>query len=327
MKAIAQTRYGPPDALELREVDRPSVGDDDVLVRVEAASVNPYDLHYLRGLPYIVRAGGARAGFGVRGPKSGIRGRDLAGVVEAVGTRVTHVRPGDEVFGVAHGTFAGFVCAREGELAPKPGNLTFVEAAAMPVAATTALRAIRDHGQVQPGQRVLINGAAGGVGTFAVQIAKAFGAETTGVCSTPNLEMVRSIGADHVIDYTADDFTRGPIRYDLILDLVGNHPVVACRRALTPEGSLLLSFGGSNTWFGPFGQILAALVLSRFGDQRLLAFTARGTREDLLVLKDLAESGKVRPVIDRTYPLSECPKAVRYLETGHARGKVVVVAA
>jgi NADPH:quinone reductase-like Zn-dependent oxidoreductase len=325
MKAIAQDRYGAPDALELREVDKPVIGEHDVLVRVQAASANPYDLHFMRGLPYIVR-GAASAGFGIRGPKLPIRGRDLAGQVEAVGTLVTHLRPGDEVYGVGQGTFARYACASESELAPKPANLTFAQAAAMPVAAVTALRALRDHGQVQPGQTVLINGAAGGVGTFAVQIAKAFGAVVTGVCSTRNVEMVRSIGADHVIDYTAEDFTRGSNRYDLILDLVGNHSVSACRRALQPNGMLLLSHGGRSRWFGPFGQILRAVVVSRFVSQKLLAFTAHVTKEDLVVLKELAEGGKVTPVIDRTYPLSEGPDAIRYLETGHARGKVVITA-
>jgi NADPH:quinone reductase-like Zn-dependent oxidoreductase len=324
MKAIAQDRYGGPDALELREVDRPVVGDDDVLVSVLAASANPYDLHFMRGLPYIVRGVGSRAGFGLRGPKLSVRGRDLAGLVEAVGTRVTRLRPGDEVYGVGQGTFAGYACASETGLAPRPANLTFAQAAAMPVAAVTALRAMRDHGRVQPGQTVLINGAAGGVGTFAVQIAKAFGADVTGVCSTRNVELVRSIGADHVIDYTADDFTRGPTRYDLILDLVGNHSVSDCRRALGPTGMLLLSHGGRSSWIGPMGQILRALVMSRFTSQKLLAFTAHVTKEDLVVLTGLVEDGKVTPVIDRTYPLSESPDALRYLEAGHARGKVVI---
>jgi NADPH:quinone reductase-like Zn-dependent oxidoreductase len=324
MQAIAQDRYGAPDALEIREVDRPIVGDDDVLVRVQAASANPYDLHFMRGLPYIVRVAGSRAGFGLRGPKPCIRGRDLAGQVEAVGKRVTDLRPGDEVYGVGQGTFAGYARASESELAPKPANLTFVQAAAMPVAAVTALRAIRDCGRVQPGQTVLINGAAGGVGTFAVQIAKASGANVTGVCSTRNADMVRSIGADQVIDYTAQDFTRGPNRYDLILDLVGNHSVSACRRALEPRGMLLLSHGGRSSWIGPMGQILRALVMSRFVSQKLLAFTAHVTKEDLVALKELAEGGKVTPVIDRTYPLSESADGIRYLEAGHARGKVVI---
>ncbi len=325
MKAIAQDRYGAADALELREVDRPVVGEHDVLVRVEAASANPYDLHFMRGLPYIVRGAGS-AGFGIRGPKLPIRGRDLAGQVEAVGALVTSLRPGDDVYGVGRGTFAGYACASEREVAPKPANLTFAQAAAMPVAATTALRALRDHGRVQPGQAVLINGAAGGVGTFAVQIAKAFGAETTGVCSTRNVEMVRSIGADRVVDYTAEDFTRGSIRYDLILDLVGNHSVSDCRRALEPNGTLLLSHGGRSAWFGPFGQILRALVLSRFGSQKLFAFTAHVTTENLVALTELVQGGKVTPVIDRTYPLDESPDAMRYLEGGHARGKVVITA-
>jgi NADPH:quinone reductase-like Zn-dependent oxidoreductase len=324
MKAIAQDRYGAPDALELRDVDRPAVGDRDVLVRVHAASANPYDLHFMRGLPYIVRVAGSRAGFGLRGPKLHIRGRDLAGVVEAVGTLVTERRPGDEVYGVGLGTLAGCACASEGELAPKPANLTFVQAAAMPVAAVTALRALRDYGRIRPGQTVLINGAAGGVGTFAVQIAKSFGANTTGVCSARNTDMVRSIGADHVIEYTAEDFTRGPNRYDLILDLVGNHSVSDCRRALEPQGMLLLSHGGRSNWTGPIGQIFSALLASRFTSQKLLAFTAHVTKEDLVVLKELAEGGKVTPVIDRTYPLSESPDALRYLEAGHARGKIVI---
>jgi len=326
MKAIAQERYGAPDALELREVDMPVVGEHGVLVRVQAASANPYDLHYMRGLPYIVRGVGSRAGFGLRGPKLRIRDRDLAGQVEAVGKLVTQFRPGDEVYGVGEGTFAGYARASEGELAPKPAGLSFVQAATMPVAAVIALLALRDHGRIRPGQKVLINGAAGGVGTFAVQIAKAFGADTTGVCSTRNVEMVRSIGADHVIDYTAEDFTQGLNRYDLILDLVGNHSLSDCRRALEPRGMLLLSHGGSSRWFGPMGQILRALVASRFTSQKLLTFTAFVTTEDLVALKELAESGKVTPVIDRTYPLGECPDAIRYLEGGHARGKVVITA-
>jgi NADPH:quinone reductase-like Zn-dependent oxidoreductase len=324
MKAIAQDGYGAPDVLELRELDKPIVGDDDVLVRVHAASVNPYDLHFMRGLPYIVRGIASRAGFGLRGPRLSVRGRDLAGQVEAVGGHVTHFRPGDEVYGVGHGTFAEYLRASEGELALKPANLTLVQAAAMPVAAVTALHAMRNHGQVQPGQAVLINGAAGGVGTFAVQIAKAFGANVTGVCSTRNVEMVRSIGADHVIDYTAEDFTRGSKRYDLILDLVGNHSVSGSRRALEATGMLLLSHGGRSNWIGPVGQILGAVVMSRFASQKMLAFTARVTSDDLVALKELAEDGKVTPVIDRTYPLSEGPEAIRYLETGHARGKVVI---
>ena len=324
MQAIAQDRYGPPEALELREVDRPVVGDDDVLVRVQAASANPYDLHFMRGLPYIVRGVASGAGFGLRGPRLSVRGRDLAGVVDAVGSHVTYLRPGDEVYGVGLGTFAGYALASEGELAPKPATLTFEQAAAMPIAATTALKAIRDHGQVKPGTRVLVNGAAGGVGTFAVQIAKAFGGDVTGVCSTRNVEMVRSIGADHVVDYTTGDFTRGSSRYDLILDLVGNHSVSACRRALEAHGKLLLSSGGRSNWVGPMGQILGASVVSRFASQKLFAFTAHVTTEDLLALKNVAESGKVTPVIDRTYPLSEGPDAMRYLEAGHARGKVVI---
>ena len=323
MKAVAQDGYGAPDALEIREVDRPVVGDDDVLIRVHAASVNPRDLHFMRGDPYIVRGVGSRAGFGLRGPRRSTRGRDLAGQVEAVGRNVTQFHPGDEVYGVGLGTFAGYALASEGGLAPKPANLTFVQAAAMPVAALTALQALRDHGRIQPGQTVLVNGAAGGVGTFAVQIAKAFGADVTGVCSTRNVEMVRSIGAHHVIDYTAEDFTRGSKRYDLILDLVGNHSVSDSRRALEPNGMLLIC-GGSGRWFGPVGPILRAAVMSKFVSQKLRAFTARATSDDLVALAELVEDGKVTPVIDRTYPLSEGPDAIRHLETGHARGKVVI---
>jgi NADPH:quinone reductase-like Zn-dependent oxidoreductase len=274
----------------------------------------------------MVRGLASRAGFGLRGPRIAVRGRDLAGVVEAVGANVTLVRPGDDVYGVGIGTFAGYALCSERELAPRPRSLTFEQAAAMPVAATTALRAMRDLGRVGPGTRVLVNGAAGGVGTFAVQIANALGAETTGVCSTRNVELVRSIGADHVIDYTADDFTRGQARYDVILDLVGNHAPSACRRVLAPDGMLLLSFGGSSAWFGPMTQIMAATVLSRRGPQTLRSFTAHVTRDDLLGLTALVEAGKVAPVIDRTYPLDEGREAMAYLETGHARGKVVLTA-
>jgi NADPH:quinone reductase-like Zn-dependent oxidoreductase len=326
MKAIAQDRYGAPDTLELREVERPPVGADDVLVRVHAASANPYDLHFMRGLPYMVRGLASRAGFGLRGPRIAVRGRDVAGVVEVVGASVTLVRTGDDVYGVGIGTFAGYALSSERELAPRPRSLTFEQAAAMPVAATTALRAMRDLGRVGPGTRVLVNGAAGGVGTFAVQTATALGGETTGVCSPRNVELVRSIGADHVIDYTADDFTRGQARYDLILDLVGNHSPSACRRVLAPDGMLLLSFGGSSTWFGPAAQIMAATVLSRRGPQTLRSFTAHVTRDDLLALAELVEAGKVAPVIDRTYPLEGARDAMAYLETGHARGKVVLTA-
>lgn len=326
MKAIAQDRYGAPDALELREVERPPVGDDDVLVRVCAASANPYDLHFMRGTPYMVRVVASRAGFGFRGPRIHVRGRDLAGQVEAVGRNVTQLRVGDEVYGAGIGTFAGFALASEHELAPKPRNLSFEQAAAMPVAATTALRAMRDLAKVGPGTRVLVNGAAGGVGTFAVQIARAAGAETTGVCSTRNIELVRSIGADHVIDYTAHDFTLGEGRYDVILDLVGNHAPADCGRVLASPGMLLLSFGGSSAWFGPMAQIVQATIRSRSGSRTMRSFTAHVTRDDLLALADLAEAGAITPVIDRTYPLAEGREAMTYLEAGHARGKVVLTA-
>ena len=326
MKAVAQDRYGAPETLDIREVERPAVDDDDVLVRVHAASANPYDLHFMRGLPYMVRVVASGAGFGFRGPRIHVRGRDLAGTVEAVGRNVTQVSAGDDVYGVGVGTFAGYALASERGLAPKPRNLTFEQAAAMPVAATTALRAMRHLGKVGPGTRVLVNGAAGGVGTFAVQVARAAGAETTGVCSTRNVALVRSIGADHAIDYTTEDFTLGEARYDVILDLVGNHSPSDCGRALAPAGTLLLSYGGSSTWFGPLRQILQATLLTRSGSRTMRSFTAHVTREDLLALAELAEGGSVTPVIDRTYSLDEGREAMAYLEAGHARGKVVLTA-
>lgn len=319
MKAICQYRYGSPDVLELRDVDKPVVGDDDVLVRVSAASVNPLDWHLMRGLPYLVRMM-----FGLRRPKSSRPGVDVAGRVEAVGANVTGLRAGDEVFGGCDGAFAEYVCGKEKNLVRKPAGLTFEEAAAVPIAGCTALQALRDVGKVQPGQTVLINGAAGGVGTFAVQIARAFGAVVTGVCSTGNLDMVRSIGADKVIDYTVEDFTRGGRRYDLIVDLVGNRTMSDLRRALTPRGTAILAGGGGGRLLGPMAQMLGARILSRFVGQRMVMFLAKINGKDLLVLAELVEAGKVRPVIDRTYPLAETADAIRYLEARHARGKVVV---
>lgn len=322
MKAIVQDRYGSPGVLELREVDKPVVADDEVLVRVHAASVNARDWHIMRGDPYL-----ARLVFGFGGPRTKIRGSDFAGRVEAVGRNVKRFRPGDDVFGEADGAFAEYVCAPENVLEPKPAELSFEQAAAVPLAGNTALMGLRDLGGVQPGQRVLVNGASGGVGIFAVQIAKAFGAEVTGVCSTRNLELVRSTGADHVIDYTVEDFTRNGRRYDVVFDLVGNRSLTECRRALTPAGRLVLSGGGvseGGSLIGPMGLILKGQVMSRFVRHRLLVLTATPSTENLAALRELAEAGKLAPVIDRTYPLSEVPEAIGYLEVEHARAKVVI---
>ena len=314
MKAIVYHEYGSPDVLELKDIDKPMVNDDSVLVRVRAASVNAYDWHMVRGLPYVVRMS-----EGLRKPKRSVTGVDMAGHVEAVGKNVTQFRPGDEVFGERGGAFAEYVCARENNFVLKPANLTFEQAAAVPMAGYTALQGLRDKGQIQPGHRVLINGAAGGVGTFAVQIAKSFGAEVTGVCSTRNVDMVRSIGADHVVDYTREDFTRSGERYDLILDAVDNRSLSACRRALGPNGILVLVGAPEGRWVAPLARFLIPQLLSRFVSQKLVSLLATRSKEDLVVLKELIEAGKVTPVIDRRYPLSEVPDAIRYLETGHAQ--------
>ncbi|HEX7144125.1 MAG TPA: NAD(P)-dependent alcohol dehydrogenase [Gaiellaceae bacterium] len=321
MKAIVYHEYGSPDVLELREIDKPVVEDDEVLVRVRAASANPADWHFMRGQPYIMRPQS-----GLRKPRNSVLGRDISGQVEAVGKAVTRFRPGDEVFGdVETGGFAEYRCVSEGFLGPKPANLTFEQAAAVPLAALTALQGLRDAGQVQPEQKVLIIGASGGVGTFAVQIAKWLGADVTGVCSTRNVEMVRSLGADHVIDYTQEDFTQSGQKYDLIFQLAGTRSPSDCRRALTPKGTLVLSSGESDgRWIGPVDRIIKAVVLSPFVSQKLGSFLAKPNEEDLQFLKELIEAGKVKPVIDRRYPLSEAPEAIRYLEEGHARGKVVI---
>ncbi|MCJ7781072.1 MAG: NAD(P)-dependent alcohol dehydrogenase [Acidimicrobiia bacterium] len=325
MKAIVYHEYGSPDdVLELQDIDKPVVGEDEVLVRVRATSVNPYDWHWITGLPYF-----SRTQFGLRKPKVDGLGADMAGQIEAVGKNVTQFRPGDEVFGdlsvCGIGAFAEYICASEDAVVLKPTNLTFEQAAAVPLAATTALQGLRDHGRIQPGQKVLINGASGGVGTFAVQIAKSFGAEVTGVCSTRNADMVRSIGADHVIDYTQEDFTRSGQRYDLMLDLVGNRSVSECRSVLTPKGVYMASFGqADHRWLGPLAQVFRTLLLSLFVSQKMTMFVMKPNQKDLIVLQELLESGKVTPVIDRTYPLSEVPEAFRYLEDGHARGKVVI---
>jgi len=321
MKAIVYDTYGSPDVLQLQEIDKPVVKDDEVLVQVRAASLNPYDWHFMTGLPYL-----GRLQFGMFKPKANGLGADLAGQVEAVGKNVTRFRPGEEVFGgVETGAFAEYVCVSEDAAVLKPANLTFAQAAAVPMGALTALQGLRDKGQMKAGQKVLINGASGGVGTFAVQIAKLLGAEVTGVCSTRNVDMVRSIGADQVIDYTQEDFTQGRQRYDLMLDNVGNRSLSECRRVLNPEGVYLASFGQpEHLWLGPMAQLLKMAVLSPFVSQRLLTFVATPNNEDLHFLKELLEAGKVTPVIDRSYPLSEVPEAIRYLEEGHARGKVVI---
>jgi NADPH:quinone reductase-like Zn-dependent oxidoreductase len=322
MKAIVQDRYGSPEVLELREVDKPVVADHEVLIRVHAAAVNARDWHVMRGDPYL-----ARLVLGFGRPKVKIRGTDFAGRVEAVGKDVKRFRPGDEVFGEADGAFAEYVCASDDVVEPKPASLTFEQAAVVPLAGNTALMGLRDLGGVQPGQKVLVNGASGGVGTFAVQIAKSFGAEVTGVCSTRNVDLVRSLGADHVIDYTREDFPRNGQRYDVVLDLVGNRSLTECRRALTPAGTLVLSGGGvsgGGSLVGPMGLILRGQALSRFVRHRLLVLTATPSKENLAALRELAESGKITPVIDRTYPLSEVPEAIRYLEVEHARAKVVI---
>ena len=320
MQAIVGEEYGGPEVLELRDVDVPALHPDGVLVRVRASSVNPYDWHVMRGLPRLVRLS-----EGSSRPKQPIRGVDVAGVVEAVGENVTAFRPGDEVFGAKAGALAEYVCAGpKNVLAAKPAGLTFEQAAAIPLAGVTALQALRDKGRLEAGQRVLVNGAAGGVGTFAVQIAKALGAEVTGVCSARNVDLVTSIGADRVLDYAEVDFARSDERYDLVLDNVGNRSLSDLRRALTPHGALVVVGGGGGNWIGPMMLPLRAAMLSPFVGQRLLPLLAKHTQDDLLVLKELAETGKIVPVIDRTYPLAEAAEAIRYLETGHARGKVVV---
>ena len=319
MRAIVYRRYGPPGVLRCEDIEKPAPGDDEVLIKVRAASVNPRDWHCMRGSPYI-----ARLQFGLRKPKAPWLGVDVAGEVEAAGGKVTRLKPGDEVFGVCHGAFAEYACAAESALVLKPDNVTFEQAASVPVAAFTALQALRDKGRLQPGQTVLINGAAGGVGTFAVQIAKSFGADVTGVCGTRNVERVRSIGADWILDYTREDFTEGGQRYDLILDCVGNHSLSACRRLLNPQGIYIIVGAPDGRWISPLPRVLQALVMSRLGSQSLVMLIAKRSQEDLIILRDLMAAGKVIPVIDRGYKLEEVPEAIRYLEAGHARGKVII---
>lgn len=321
MKAIRYHKYGSSKVLKLEEIDAPLVGDDQVLVKVHAVSINPYDWHMMRGIPYLMRVS-----TGFFKPKYGGFGNDLAGRVEAVGQNVTEFKPGDEVFGGGGGALAEYASTTRKGIVPKPATLTFEQATAIPMAAITALQGLRDKGQIQPGQRVLIHGASGGVGTFAVQIARAFGAEVTGVCSTTNLAMVRSIGAGHVIDYTQEDFTRSGRHYDLVFDAVGNLSPLALRRALTPEGILVMVGGGKVGRFG-FGilwGLLETLVSSRFVSQKLVFMMAKPNPADLVALTELIVAGKIIPVIDRSYPLSAAAEAVQYLEKGHARGKVVI---
>jgi NADPH:quinone reductase-like Zn-dependent oxidoreductase len=321
MKALVHDTYGPPDVLELREVDRPAVTDDDVLVRVRAFSVNPVEWHTLTGTPYV-----ARLQAGLLRPKRKVLGVDFAGTVEAVGRNVTQFRPGDEVFGGRSGAFAEFVAVpEERAVVRKPANLSFEQAAAVPIAAITALQGLRDRGKIRPGSEVLINGASGGVGTFAVQIAKALGAEVAGVCSTRNVELVRSIGADRVIDYTQEDFTRTGQRYDLLLDIAGNRSWTECKRVLKPNATLVVVGGPkANRWIGPLGGLAKLRLAALRSSQKVTFFVASITKADLLVLQELLEAGTVTPVIDRRYGLGEVADAFRYLGEGHAQGKVVV---
>jgi NADPH:quinone reductase-like Zn-dependent oxidoreductase len=320
VKAIVYHQYGAPAVLQCEEIEKPVAGDDEVLIKVRAASVNPLDWHFMRGVPYLVRIAA-----GLRRPKITRLGVDVAGEVEAVGRNVTQFKPGDEVFGSCRGAFAEYVCTSESALVVKPENMTFEQAASVPVAVFTALQGLRDRGQIKPGQKVLINGAAGGVGTLAVQIAKWFGADATGVCSTRNVDMVRSIGADRVIDYTQDDFTKSGQRYDLIFDCVGNHSLSACRRVLDPKGAYIVVGGPSSRWMiGLLARLIKMVALSRLSSQSLVMVLAKSSKEDLTLIRELMGAGKVTPVIDRRYGLCEVPEAIRYLEEGHARGKVVI---
>jgi NADPH:quinone reductase-like Zn-dependent oxidoreductase len=321
MKAIVRDTYGSADVLELRDIDRPVVGDDEVLVRVRAAGLDQGVWHVMAGLPLPIRL----AGFGLRAPKNPVLGADVAGVVHAVGKEVTGLRPGDEVFGIATGSYAEYARASEDKLAPKPANLTFEQAAVIAISGLTALQGLRDHAKVRPDQKVLIVGASGGVGTYAVQVAKAFGAHVTGVCSTAKVDLVRSLGADHVIDYTREDFAGGQQRYDAILDVGGNASLSRLRRALTSKGTLVIAGGETEgRWLGGTDRQLRALVLSPFVGQKLGTFISRENRKDMIILKELIEAGQVTPVIDRAYPLSDVPDAIRYLREGRARGKVVI---
>jgi len=320
MKAVVYRCYGSPDVLELAIVAKPVPADDELLVRVQAAAVNPLDWHYMRGSPYFMRL---MSGLGA--PTETRPGVDFSGTVEAVGRHVTRFKPGDEVFGARTGAFADYVAVRESRaVALKPDNVSHEQAASVSIAAITALQALRDKGQLQMGQKVLINGASGGVGTFAVQIAKSFGAEVTGVCSTRNVDMVRSIGADHVFDYKKENYTESGEQYDLIVDMVGNHSLGANRKVLSPEGRLVLVGGGKGDWIGPMMRPLQAMLVSPFVDQEIITLLAELDSDDLILLGDLMESGKVKPVLDRRFPLNDIADAIRYSEEGRARGKIIV---
>jgi NADPH:quinone reductase-like Zn-dependent oxidoreductase len=319
VKATLHRQYGSPDLLAFEDVAKPVPGDNEVLLEVRAASVNPLDWHTVRGTPYPLRIGN-----GFAAPKKALIGVDVAGQVEAVGTMVAQVRPGDEVFGVCQGAFAEYACAKDDRIVTKPARLSFEQAAAIPVAGLTALQGLRDRGRLQRGQRVLIIGASGGVGTFAVQIARWLGADVTAVCSTRNVDLVRSIGAHHVIDYTKEDFTRGARQYDVMIDMAGTHALSALRHVLTRRGTCVVVGAPSGRWIAGPDRFIKALLLSPFVSQRMVPFIASPNRKDLMVLKDLVETGDVTPVIDRTYGPNEVGQALRYLEQGHARGKVVI---
>ena len=317
MKAIVCTRYGPPDVLQFAELPKPTPADNDVLLKVHAASVNPVDLHLMRGKPFFLRL----MSGGLRAPKRKVPGHDVAGRVEAVGRHVTQLKPGDDVFGADRGAFAEYVCAKEDNLARKPANSSFENAAALPIAALTALQGLRDKGRIQPGQRVLVDGASGGVGTFAVQIAKSFGAEVTAVCSTGNVDIARSLGADHVIDYTREDFTKSVRRYDMILGANARHSIFDYKRALTPDGIYVMAGGGAAL---ALQLALLGPLLSRIGRKKVRFFIAKINQKDLAFLGDLLAAGKIVSVIDRRYPLSAAAEALRYLAEGHAQGKIVI---
>jgi NADPH:quinone reductase-like Zn-dependent oxidoreductase len=317
MKAIVCTRYGPPDILQFREIAKPTPAENEVLIKLYAASVNPVDLHLMRGKPFFLRL----MSGGLRAPKRKIPGHDIAGRVEAVGRNVTRFKPGDDVFGACRGAFAEYVCALEDKLAPKPANRSFEDAAALPVAALTALQGLRDKGRIQPGQKVLVDGASGGVGTFAIQIAKSFGVEVTAVCSTRNLDIARSLGADHVIDYTREDFTKSAQRYDLILAANSRHSISDYLRTLSQNGTYVMAGSGG---VQALQVALLGPLLSRIGRKKVCFFIANINQKDLVFLADLLAAGKVVPVIDRRYPLSSTPEALRYLAEGHAQGKIVL---
>lgn len=321
MKAVVQDVYGSADVLQLRDVDKPVAGGGEVLIRVRAAGVDQGVWHLMSGLPYLIRI----FGYGLKKPKVPVRGREVAGVVESVGNGVTRFQPGDEVYGTCEGSFAEYVCAKEARLALKPASLTFEQAAAVPISAVTALQAVRDSGQVAPGQKVLVIGAGGGVGSFSVQLAQAFGADVTGVCSTAKVELVRTLGADRVIDYTQDDFASAGQRYDVIVDTAGNRPLSVLRRALTPKGTLVIVGGeGGGKLTGGIERSLGASVLSLFGSQKLKGLVSGENHSDLEYLASLIEAGSVKPAVDKVYPLAEAPTAITYMHEARARGKVVV---